>query len=253
MLLTALWGITLVVPLTRPEPWEVMPFGGVALLLVRSFLHTGLFIVGHDAMHGSLVPSHCGLNRTIGRMALLLYACLPYERCRANHVLHHRHPGEALDPDFHDGRRRDPLQWYLRFLRGYLGPQTLAGLIVCWGVMLAVMPAGAPLDALARLLLVAILPLVLSSLQLFFFGTYLPHRQPDAGRSRHRVGSSSLPPWLSFLACYHFGYHREHHAAPSVAWYALPRLRRWGHLDSIEDNKGWGHAGDAAGLDRSGA
>jgi beta-carotene ketolase (CrtW type) len=248
-----LWGITLVVPLIRPEPWATPSVGGVALLLLRSFLHTGLFIVGHDAMHGSLVPCHRGLNHAIGRLALLLYACLPYGRCRANHVLHHRHPGEAQDPDFHDGRRRDPLHWYLRFLGGYLGPQTLAGLIVCWGVLLVVMPATAPPAAVARLLLVAILPLVLSSLQLFFFGTYLPHRQQEAGGAEHRVGSSSLPPWLSFLACYHFGYHREHHAAPSVAWYALPRLRRCGPLDSIGDNKGWGHAGDAAGLDRSGA
>lgn len=252
-LLLPLWGITLVVPLITASLWPLPPAALAGLLLVRTFLHTGLFIVAHDAMHGSLLPGRPALNDAIGRLALLLYACLPYGRCRANHVLHHRHPGEGLDPDFHDGKRPDPLHWYLRFLSGYLGLHPLAGLIVCWSVMLVAVPTHAPLDAAARLGVVAILPLVLSSLQLFFFGTYLPHRQQGADGVEHQVHSSSLPPWLSFLTCYHFGYHHEHHTAPGVAWYALPRLRRSGRLDSIEDDKGWGHAGDAAGLERSGA
>ena len=252
-LLLPLWGITLVIPLTTGSPWTLPPAALVGLILLRSFLHTGLFIVAHDAMHGSLVPGRPGLNDAVGRLALLLYACLPYGRCRAQHVLHHRHPGERQDPDFHDGRRPDPLHWYLHFLSGYLGPQPLAGLIACWSLMLVALPTPAPLVAAADLGVVAVLPLVLSSLQLFFFGTYLPHRQLDGEGERHQVHSSSLPPWLSFLTCYHFGYHREHHAAPGVAWYALPRLRRRGPLDSIEDDKGWAHAGDAAGLERSGA
>jgi beta-carotene ketolase (CrtW type) len=93
------------------------------------------------------------------------------------------------------------------------------------------MAVGAGLMALesARALAVPIfwvLPLVLSSLQLFLFGTYLPHRGGDAGPSgRHAVRSLGYPHLLSLLACYHFGYHAEHHAHPAVPWFRLPALR----------------------------
>ena len=34
-------------------------------------------------------------------------------------------------------------------------------------------------------------------------------------------GPASLdwPAWLSLLACFHFGYHREHHDRPDLAWF----------------------------------
>jgi beta-carotene ketolase (CrtW type) len=72
-----------------------------------------------------------------------------------------------------------------------------------------------------------ILPLVLSSFQLFLFGTYLPHRH-DGRQGEHNQAVQSLR-WshlLSLLACYHFGYHREHHAFPAVPWFRLPQLSR---------------------------
>ena len=56
-----------------------------SLILLRAFLHTGLFIVAHDSMHASLVPGHPGLNRWIGKVYLLVYAGLSYERCSRNH------------------------------------------------------------------------------------------------------------------------------------------------------------------------
>ena len=42
-----------------------------SLILLRAFLHTGLFIVAHDSMHSSLVPALPGLNRWIGKVCLL--------------------------------------------------------------------------------------------------------------------------------------------------------------------------------------
>ncbi|MEB3322247.1 MAG: fatty acid desaturase [Synechococcaceae cyanobacterium] len=254
-LLLPLWGITLMVPLLGSSPAAIeTPAGMVALVLLRTFLHTGLFIVAHDALHRSLLPRRPLLNDAIGRLALLLYAFLPYERCRANHLLHHHRPGERQDPDFHDGRRRDPLRWYLRFLGGYLNPGQLCALLVVWCLLLLVVSGGNPLGGAARFGIVAILPLVLSSMQLFFFGTYLPHRQSGADAGPHRVGTSALPPWLSLLTCYHFGYHREHHLAPDVAWYGLPRLRRALSLDRINNSNPWEHAGNrGAELERAGA
>ena len=71
------------------------------------------------------------------------------------------------------------------------------------------------------------LPPVLAALQLFTFGTWLPHRLPAHGHTnRHHAASSDLPSWLSFLTCYHFGYHLTHHAFPWVAWWRLPEARR---------------------------
>ena len=72
------------------------------------------------------------------------------------------------------------------------------------------------------------LPLLLSSLQLFVVGTYLPHRSSRVrSRDRHQAASLAWPPALSLLACFHFGYHWEHHHNPSLPWYRLPDRRRW--------------------------
>jgi beta-carotene ketolase (CrtW type) len=70
-------------------------------------------------------------------------------------------------------------------------------------------------------------PALLSSLQLFYFGTYLPHRPgPDAFTDHHRARSNGYSEWLSLLTCFHFGYHHEHHRAPGEPWWRLPTVRR---------------------------
>jgi beta-carotene ketolase (CrtW type) len=84
-----------------------------------------------------------------------------------------------------------------------------------------------------RVLVAWILPLLLSALQLFVVGTVLPHRRAEACGNRHRAESLALPPWLSLLACYHFGYHWEHHEYPQVPWFGLAGVRRQ-HLDQLQ-------------------
>jgi len=79
--------------------------------------------------------------------------------------------------------------------------------------------------ALLNVLLFFSLPLLLSSLQLFVFGTYLPHRALEPQAEAHRPRSLNLPVWLSLLTCYHFGYHWEHHQYPWLAWHQLPDSR----------------------------
>jgi beta-carotene/zeaxanthin 4-ketolase len=68
-----------------------------------------------------------------------------------------------------------------------------------------------------------ILPLTLSSIQLFIFGTYLPHRQSES-ENTHRAWTIDYPLCLSFLSCYHFGYHWEHHEYPRTPWYRIPAI-----------------------------
>ncbi len=232
---------------------------------VRTFLQTGLFIIGHDAMHGVLLPSRPGANQRLGQLALALYAGLPYQRCLRNHRQHHRAPAGPHDPDVQDGA--GPLAWYRHFMAGYLGAGQMAALLASWALCLRL---AWPHSVMAGLtvVLVCILPLVLSSLQLFAFGTYLPHRGTGvASGPGQQARSLDLPVWLSLLACYHFGYHREHHQAPGLPWFALPSQRRSvtsagqvplgsrqpGQRDSVPFNK-VNHDGiGISRLDRSGA
>jgi beta-carotene ketolase (CrtW type) len=191
------------------------------VVLLRTQLQTGLFIVAHDAMHGVLVPGAPALNDRIGALVLGLYAAVPYGRCRLQHQQHHRAPGGDHDPDFHAPGRRSFLAWYRQFMAGYLSAQQLTLLLAAWGLL-------AWCTSMTSVLLICTIPLILSSLQLFVVGTYLPHRDPQGDAEVHHAISLDLPEWLSLLACYHFGYHLEHHLAPDLAWHQLPKRHREG-------------------------
>ncbi len=196
---------------------------GVAVVL-RTLLQTGLFIVAHDAMHGTLWPARPSANERIGQLALLLYAALSYGRCRLNHNLHHRHAGTSQDPDHHPEGQSAIWRWYGRFMTAYLSPGQLTGLVLSW-LVLAALASRMSASPLLNVLLYGALPTLLSSLQLFVVGTYLPHRSAGA-TLRHEPRSLAWPRWLSLLSCYHFGYHWEHHTYPHLAWHELPAARR---------------------------
>ena len=197
----------------------------LAAVVGRTILTTGLFIVGHDAMHGVLLPEQRGWNDRLGSVALALYASLPYRQCRFNHELHHCFTASEQDPDFHGDAAAGIFGWYLRFMSGYLTANQMARLLSGWGLLALAACWLSPLGWL-NVLLFCTLPLLLSSLQLFVFGTFLPHRSQRAPGHQPRAQSLDLPGWLSLLACYHFGYHREHHERPELAWFELPRQRR---------------------------
>lgn len=192
------------------------------LILLQCWLNVGLFIVAHDCMHGSLAPFRPRLNRAVGRLCLALYAGFSYDRLIGKHFAHHRHSGTAEDPDFHAGEPRRFWPWYLAFMRRYFGLREFAVLAALLGTYLIVLQAP-PTNAL----LFWGVPAVLSSLQLFFFGTYLPHRhEEEAFADRHNARSLSLSPVVSLVTCFHFGgFHHEHHDSPSTPWWRLPGAR----------------------------
>jgi beta-carotene ketolase (CrtW type) len=198
--------------------WLLAP-GLVALL---SWLFVGLFIVAHDCMHGALAPRLPGLERPLGHLCVWLYAALDYDALRAAHRLHHALPGTSADPDFAPSASRTAFwPWYLRFLRRYVSVRQLIGLTAVFHVSVML---GAPI---AHLIVFWFLPAILSSLQLFLFGTYLPHRPSQRPfLDDHRARSSAYPAWLSLLTCFHFGLHHEHHLHPATPWWRLPALRR---------------------------
>jgi beta-carotene ketolase (CrtW type) len=196
----------------------------IVAVLGRTFLHTGLFILTHDAIHGNLIPHHKLLNNLMGKIAVRLYAFLPYKRCCLNHWKHHRYPNQTGDPDFHGGIDH-PLFWYLKFLREYLPFHSLVIFMILWGIIFWSFSQIFHVS-LANLMLFWVLPFILSSVQLFLFGTYLPHREIN-GQSNysHRLENNKWLVFWSFLTCYHFGnYHWEHHQYPKTPWYSLPTL-----------------------------
>lgn len=199
------------------------------IVAIICWLNVGLFIVAHDCMHGSLAPGRPALNLWIGRVALGVYAGFSFDRLRPKHFEHHKHPGTADDPDFSAEHPRHFWKWYGAFLRQYFGLREFAILALLLSVY--VFALGAPLP---NVLLFWAFPAILSSLQLFLFGTFLPHRAADQPfADGHRARSNDFGWLASLLTCFHFGYHHEHHAAPHVPWWRLPgeRIRR-GNLAS---------------------
>lgn len=191
------------------------------------WLDVGLFIVAHDAMHGSLAPGRPSANLWFGRVALALYAAFRFDRLKQSHFQHHSAPGSKEDPDFSCDHPRRFWPWYARFMGRYFG---WTEFLVLGVPVVAYVLLGA---GIGNILLFWALPAWLSSLQLFYFGTYLPHRHQDLPfADRHNARTNDFSPMVSLLTCFHFGYHHEHHLAPSVPWWRLPAERRAARLRS---------------------
>jgi beta-carotene ketolase (CrtW type) len=196
--------------------WVAAP----VMILAQSWLGTGLFIVAHDAMHGSLAPGRPRVNAALGQLALGLYAAFDYRALREAHHAHHRAPGTEADPDFHAARPTAFGTWYVNFFRTYFGLREFAAVTAVLCVYLFALGAS-PLNAA----MFWGLPAILSSLQLFYFGTYLPHRHDGSKfADRHNARTIPMPTWLSLLTCFHFGRHHEHHLSPSTPWWRLATL-----------------------------
>lgn len=198
----------------------------LAAVLLRSFLHTGLFITTHEAIHGVINTQNRQINDLIGSITSLLYALLPYKLLSKNHMLHHRYPASEEDPDFYSSKPNNFLLWYGKFMKEYLsGRQAwilLVGMTVIFCTFLSLHVA------LSNIFLFWVIPILISSLQLFTFGIFLPHRKLDGESQgdRHQARSSNFSALWSFIACYHFDYHWEHHQYPNLPWYSLPLARQ---------------------------
>lgn len=197
-------------------PTWLIPLG----ILGQMFLDTGLFITAHDAMHGVLFSNHPRINNAIGSLAVVAYSFFSYKTLLQKHWLHHHFPASDRDPDFHDGIHENPLAWYFHFMKGYFSWQQLISFTAVYPVAHWIFHIPH-----TNLILFWILPLILSSVQLFYFGTFLTHQQPEKGYSNpHRAETTGFSTFCSFITCYHFGYHREHHEYPHIPWWQLPKV-----------------------------
>lgn len=220
-LIISLWAISLVyllsINLAILPPWLI-----IVAILWQTFLYTGLFITAHDAMHGLVFPPNQKVNASVGRIAVFLYGLFSYRKLLQKHWLHHKHPASDRDPDFHNGINKNAIAWYFYFMKRYWDWRQLIGLSLIYYLTSATLP----LCGINLILFWAIPPL-LSSFQLFYFGTFLPHKEPKGGYTNpHRANTNPLPSIWSFLTCYNFGYHEEHHEYPSVPWWQLPAIHK---------------------------
>ncbi|MCC6684310.1 MAG: fatty acid desaturase, partial [Bacteroidia bacterium] len=184
----------------------------IVFVLVQMHLYTGLFITAHDAMHGT-VSGNKKTNTIIGQLALMLYAALPYHSILPKHRLHHAHVATAADPDYHEGNF---ITWYLRFILQYLSWWQFIIPAIVFNVLHYVLHIPQ-----TNLILFWILPSVLSTVQLFYVGTYLPHKNPEQLHNPHKSRSQRKNHLWGFLSCYFFGYHYEHHDQPHLPWWQL--------------------------------
>ncbi len=208
--LLVLWATNLAFWLTTDVDWRsAWPYLG---FLVQTHLYTGIFITAHDAMHGT-VSNNKTLNTAVGTLCAALFALNYYPALNRKHHLHHRFVGTDKDPDYHGGSF---WLWYWSFAKQY---------ITWWQILLMAILFNV-LSLFWQQTQVAVfwaLPSVLATFQLFYFGTFIPHRNsPD---NKHKSVSMPKNHFLAFLSCYFFGYHYEHHDSPATPWWKLHALK----------------------------
>ncbi|MBD8488685.1 fatty acid desaturase [Echinicola sp. CAU 1574] len=182
-------------------------------VLLQMHLYTGLFITAHDAMHGT-VSSNKRLNKAIGWFCAILFSFNFYHKLFPKHHDHHRFVASAGDPDYHESG--DFWPWYWSFIKTYLS----LGQLVLMGVAFQLLRLVYPVE---NLVFYWMLPAILSTFQLFYFGTYLPHKGEHD--NKHQSGSMKKNHFWAFLTCYFFGYHYEHHDSPGTPWWRLWRYK----------------------------
>jgi beta-carotene ketolase (CrtW type) len=186
-------------------------------LLFQTYLYTGLFITGHDAMHQT-VSRNKKLNRAIGTIAAFLYAGLSYRKLIVNHFKHHKNPGSEDDPDF-NVKSQNFFVWWGSFMLRYATVIQILIMAIAFNLLKIWIPE-------KSLWFFWVIPALLSSLQLFFFGTYLPHRKPhDHNMEPHKARTQKKNHLWAMVSCYFFGYHFEHHDAPDTPWWQLYKTK----------------------------
>lgn len=214
--------------------WLLVPL----IIAAQCWLSVGMFIAAHDAMHGSLAPGRPWLNSAIGGFLLAFYAGFGWRRMRDAHWEHHKHPGTDKDPDFDAENPQAFLRWYTTFFTRYFAWPSIAYIATI--VSIYWLALGVPVE---NLVLLYAAPAIGSSFQLFYFGTYRPHRHMGAQDNgpafadRHNARTDDFSTLASLFSCFHFGYHHEHHLSPQTPWWALPKLHQTGIRHAVKTGR----------------
>jgi len=187
-------------------------------ILLQGYLYTGLFITAHDAMHGTISKNKI-MNKSFGSISTLLFAGLSYNKLIKNHFKHHKNPGEADDPDFYT-KSQNFFIWWGTFLWRYTTITQLIIMAVVFNVLKIWF------DEIS-IIVFWVVPAFLGTFQLFFFGTYLPHKYPHTESMQpHKARTQKRNHLWAMLSCYFFGYHYEHHESPGTPWWKLYKMKK---------------------------
>ncbi|MEM6451430.1 MAG: fatty acid desaturase [Cyanobacteria bacterium P01_D01_bin.105] len=133
------WGLSLL-GLLPLDLAVCAPVELILLILLRTFLHTGLFVIAHDAMHDNVLPSYPVENCWLGQLALGLYGFLPYQIACDLHRQHHAYPSQARDPDFCERVEKTVglyvVRWYIYFISNYVTLKALGRIAIGVGCTL---------------------------------------------------------------------------------------------------------------------
>lgn len=219
------WASHLAWVLTAPGLTPASPLTWLHVAL-QAYLCTGLFITGHDAMHGTVARARW-VNDGVGALACFLFAGFSYRRLVVNHRAHHANPTGEDDPDF-STRSQAFWPWLATFMRRYTTLPQIVVMATKFNLLLWLSVAE------WRLFVLWVLPSVLGTLQLFYFGTYQPHRRPEtADMAPHHARTLPRNHLWAMLSCYFFGYHWEHHESPGTPWWRLWRVREAREATSV--------------------
>jgi beta-carotene/zeaxanthin 4-ketolase len=212
LLIIVLWASHLVYSLFFFE-FSFTSVYSYAHILIQGYLFTGLFITAHDGMHGNISPKPW-INYFFGRISTMLYACLSYRKLLKNHYSHHKNAGTDKDPDY-STESQNFFVWWFKFMRSYA---TLIQLL-CMAVIYNILKL---FTAELNIIFLWVVPAFLSTFQLFYFGTYQPHKAPHSHSMKPHNARSQKKNYLwGLFSCYFFGFHYEHHELPRVPWWRL--------------------------------
>ncbi len=199
-------------PVNLLDPWFWVN------MLIQTWLFTGLFITAHDSMHGA-ITTHRKLNYFLGFTSTLLFAGMWYPMLIKKHKLHHIHVATSLDPDYHTGHQNF-FAWWFSFMKQYV---TIWQILIMAGLF----NIGLLFFSEIQLIVLWIIPSILATFQLFYFGTYLPHRLPHTTQMGiYKSRSLNKNHFWAMISCYFFGYHYEHHHSPQTPWWRLYKIKK---------------------------
>ncbi len=216
LLILLLWISHLLYSLIYAEPALSNPVFYLHVIL-QGYLYTGLFITSHDAMHGNISRIRI-VNTITGTLSAFLFAGLSYNKLLKNHRAHHTSPGLEDDPDFY-GKSQNFFIWWVVFMKRYT---TITQLII----MAALFNVLKIWFNESSIIAFWVVPAFLGTLQLFYFGTYIPHKYPHVHTMKpHNARTQKKNHLWGMLSCYFFGYHFEHHESPRTPWWQLYKLK----------------------------
>ena len=211
-----LWAVHLLYCLLFLHPNFFSPYLYLHVL-VQTYFFTGLFITAHDSMHGAITKKR-RLNNLVGQLATITYAFLSYKTLQKKHYLHHQFPATANDPDF-SPNNNNFFVWWVVFMKNY---------ITWWQLLLMAVTFNVLLIWFSELQLIVfwVVPAMLSTFQLFYFGTFRPHRRPFSEEMEpHNSRTQKKNHLWALISCYFFGYHWEHHESPITPWWKLYKTK----------------------------